>query len=273
MGGNLKIIQAGKIPVFGYLKKVWSYKSLILILAKRDIKSRYSQTLLGLLWAAGQPLIGLLVFTFFFQVLLKIDTGDCPYPLFAFSGMVSWYYFTFLVAQGGTCLSQESHIISKIYFPKMILVLSKAMGGLLELGISILILLVIMVVTGNLPGWEILCLPVFILMNMLAGLSIALWLSALTVRYRDFHHVIPYVVNLGIWLTPVFYPTTIIPSGFNSVLYLNPMAGVIAGFRWTVLGGPFPDWQYSAGIALMILLLVSGVYYFLKVENRFADTA
>lgn len=266
-----KVIAAGKEGLLRYLSRVWQFRRLILGLARRDLKVQYAQTLLGVFWAVIQPLVGLLVFTLFFGQLIKIDTGGIPYPLFAFSGMVSWYFFTYLIAHAGTALINAQDIMTNLYFPKLVLPLSKVLTGLVEFLISLVLLTAMMLVLGFSPPLVVFALPVFLALNMLCGLTIAIWLSALTVRYRDFKHIIPYLVNFGIWLTPVFYPGTLIPEDFSWVLYLNPMAGVIAGFRWSLLGGEMPSLLYGLGFIPVMILFVIGLWYFRRVEDAVVD--
>lgn len=267
----MKVIQAGNTSIWGYFKKVYHYRALITTFTYRDIKAEYAQTVLGILWSAIKPLTGLLIFTIFFDKLLTVDTGNVPYPLFAFSGMVSWYYFTFLMAHAGTALINAQNLIKKIYFPKLILPLSKVLVGLVEFGVSLVLLLIMMFVFGKIPGPQIVFLPVFILLNIIVGLTVGIWLSALTVRYRDFHHIIPYLVSFGIWLTPVFYPATLIPAQYQFVLYLNPMAGVIAGFRWSLLGDVMPSAYFLIGLVPVTFLFILGLLYFRKIEDDIAD--
>jgi len=218
-----------------------------------------------------QPLTGLLIFTFFFNYVVKVDTGGIPYPLFAFSGMISWYFFSSLMAQSGTSLMQSQYLIRKIYFPKLILPISKSLTCFAEFGISLLLLFAIMIITGYYPSINILFLPFFILLNLITGLAIGLWLSALTIRYRDFYHIIPYLINFGIWLTPVFYPATLIPHKIQFLIYFNPMAGIISGFRWSLLGGAPPSVNYLFSFAFVIIIFITGLYYFRKMETKIAD--
>ena len=206
------IITSKPKKLIPYLKEVNQFRNLLLTFARRDLKAIYAQTVLGVLWTALQPLTALIVFSVFFTLLSPVDTGDIPYPLFAFTGLVSWYFFTAMVVRCGTSVAEAQGIISDIYFPKLILPLSKSIVGLVEFGISLAILLVIMLVIGHYPGVQVLALPGFILMNLLLGLTVGTWLSALSYRYRDFQHIVPYLVNFGIWLTPVFYPATLIPG-------------------------------------------------------------
>lgn len=266
-----RVITASDSGLWEYLKKVWRYRKLILTFAARDLKVQYAQTFLGILWSAIQPLTGLLIFTFFFGKLISLDTEDIPYPLFAFSGMVAWYFFTYMVGQGGQSLVNSQDLIKKIFFPKLVLPLSKVLVGLVEFAISFVLLIILMLILGGMPGPEVVFFPFFVLLNILVGLVVAIWLSALTLRYRDLQHLIPYLVNFGIWVTPVFYPMTLIPEKYHYLLYLNPVAGVIAGFRWTLLNGDRPELAYLYSFVPVILLFFAGLFYFQKVEGKTAD--
>ncbi len=266
-----KIISSARNTILPDLRRLYAYRALVFVFARRDLKVQYSQTFMGILWSLLQPLTGLLIFSFFFSYVIKVDTGGIPYPLFAFSGMISWYFFSALMAQSGTSLMQSQYLIRKIYFPKLVLPVSKALSCFAEFGISLALLFAIMLATGYLPGVRLLLLPVFILLNLLTGLTVGLWLSALTIRYRDFHHIIPYLLNFGIWLTPVFYPVTLLPEKIKFLIYFNPMAGVIAGFRWSLLGGEAPSVHYTYAFGLVVLLFFGGLYYFRRMETKIAD--
>jgi len=266
-----KIITSNIPGIRSNLRRVMEHKQLIVTFARRDLKIQYAQTVLGITWSFVRPLIGLLIYTLFFSYLLNVNTGAVPYPLFAFSGMVCWYFFSFLVSNSGVSLRESQHMIKKIYFPKLILPLSKVLVGLVEFSIAIIILLCLMAVWGMVPGIMIILLPLVVLLNVIAGLSIGIWLSALTVRYRDFHHVIPYLVNFGIFLTPVFYPATLIPEEYYYIVYLNPMAGVVESMRWMLFSGPIPSLNFLWGFVPVFLLFFSGIYYFTKIENKIAD--
>ena len=265
-----KVIAPGKKPFWEYFKKVYAFRSLILTLALRDIKVQYAQTFLGILWSAIQPMTGLLIFYFFFYLVFNVDTG-IPFHLFAFSGMVCWYYFTFIIGHAGTSLLGAQDLIKKIYFPKLVLPLSKVFVGFVEFSISFVILVIMMMVAGYYPSIKILLLPVLIILIVITGLSVAIWLSALTIRYRDFHHIIPYIVNFGIWFAPVFYPTTIISDRFHYLIYVNPMAGLIEGFRWMLFDLPAPSPNYLLSLATVFVLFVSGLWYFKNVERKVSD--
>jgi lipopolysaccharide transport system permease protein len=254
-----------------YLKKVFRYRYLISTLILRDLKIRYAQTALGWLWAIAQPLAGVAVFSFFFTYIIQIDTGDVPYPLVALSGMVAWNYFSFVINQGSTVLVASQSLIKKISFPKIVLVIAKSFVGLSEMLVTLLILLIWAFVVGRSLDLRMLLLPIIILCNWMTGLALAIWLSALTVRWRDLQHLIPYLITFGIWVTPVFYPSTIVPEQFSFLVYLNPMAGVIEMLRYSMLGIAVPDPRYLMGLVAALFLLLTGLWYFNKIETLIND--
>jgi len=266
------VIKAGRSGFIPYLRRVIEYRRLIWVFARRDLKAQYAQSVLGLLWAALKPLTGLAIFTLFFGEFIDLGKDlQVEYSLFAFSGMISWYFFTFLLAQSGSSVINAQPIITKVYFPKLILPISKVLVGLVEMGISMVLLIILMVWLGHFPDWNVIWLPVWLFANAIVGLTVGIWLAALTTRYRDFHHIIPYLVNFLIWLTPVFYPATIIPAQYQHFLYLNPMAGVIAGYRWSLLGDTMPSVWYLPGFLMVLLLFVGGIAYFVRVERAIPD--
>jgi lipopolysaccharide transport system permease protein len=267
---DITILNSKPAGWWDYLEQLWKFRSLSLAIARRDLKVRYSQTLLGIFWAVLQPLTGLVIFTVFFGRLIKIDTRGVSYPLFAFSGMVAWLFFSHIVHNAGTALVQSQDLIRKVYFPKVLLLWAKVLVGLVELGISMILFLLILL-WGNSITWRIIFLPAFVVLNIAVGLSIAVWLSALTVRYRDVHHIIPYLVNFGIWLTPVFYPVTLLPPRLEWLMHWNPMAATIAGFRWSLIGSPAPESDYLLSLIPTLMLLIGGFAHFRKVENGISD--
>ena len=267
----MKKITSNQVSWADYCSRIWSYRQFLLTLTLRDIKAKYAQTVLGVLWVIIQPLTGLAIFTLFFQEFIPLDTGSIPYPVFAFTGIVAWYYFAFIVTAAGNSLTEGQELIKKIYFPKIILLLAKVLVGFVDFGITFLLLLLTLLVMGYPIGWTMLLVPVFLVLNILCGLAIALWLSALTFRYRDFYHIIPYLINFGIWLTPVFYPGTIIPDAYNWALYINPMAFVIAGFRWVLLGDVLPSAYYLVSLIPVLFLFFTGLLYFIRVERKIVD--
>ncbi|MCF8464369.1 MAG: ABC transporter permease [Flavobacteriales bacterium] len=255
-----------------YLGKLWEKRSLIWVLAKKDLKEKYAQTALGLAWTILQPLTGLLIFTLFFDRIIKLENiPEVGYAVFAFTGMTSWYFFSFILYQASSSLINNQELIHKVSFPKVILPFSKVLLGAVDFSLSLLLLIILVVATGLSPSVNILFFPFFIFLNVIVGLSISLWLSALTVKNRDLQHIVPYVLNFGIWLTPVFYPATLIPSEFDFLLYLNPMAGIVEGYRWCLWDYQEFNAQYFLGIGLSFVLFLAGFWYFRKVEDGMAD--
>ncbi|MBP9151198.1 MAG: ABC transporter permease [Flavobacteriales bacterium] len=266
-----RIITANDIGFFQYVKRVWKFRSLIRILAVRDIKIRYSQTLLGVLWSVLQPLVAISIYTVFFYYVLGIKTGDVPYPLFVLPGIIGWFQFTNIINGAGMSLLENPDLIRKIEFPKMVLPLSRVLSGLLEVAITFGLMFLLMLIYGYGPSLKILLLPFFILLNIITGLSVSVWLAALTIRYRDFHHIIPYLVSFGIWVTPVFYPSTILPAGAEKYMFLNPVANIIAGFRWCMVDGPMLSYLQLLSFIPVLLLMLGGYRYFYKVEKTIVD--
>jgi lipopolysaccharide transport system permease protein len=265
------VVDAGNKGISLNLKELAAYKNLLFTLALRDIKVRYAQTFLGLVWAAIQPLSTLLIFTLVFSKVARVDTGSIPYPVFAIVGMSAWTYFSFVMSQAGTSIIGAQNMISKIYFPRLIIPFSKALVGLIDFGISFSFIIILMVMYQVPPSPNVVWLPVFILFALIAGLTIGIWLSALTVRYRDFQHIVPFLVQIGLYATPVAYPASLVPEQYRVVYFLNPMAGVVEGFRWSLVGGEIPGTMTLASLLLLLVLFVAGLFYFRKVERVMAD--
>ena len=270
---NTKVITAEPDSLAEYLRKVYEHRNMILTIARRDLKVKYAQTALGVFWAVLQPITGMVIFSLFFTNIFNLEDFGIyvPYYLFAFAGLSAWLYFTYIVQGAGTSLLSEENLVKKVYFPRIVLPLAKTLVGFVDFGITILLLIAMAAVTGNLYPANLIALPLVILVVTFIGFSLAIWLSALTIRYRDFHHLIPYIVNFGIWLTPVFYPATIIPQKIYYLIYLNPMAGAVDFFRWSVMGTPLPSAYFLVSFAVVFLLLVSGLIYFRRVEDLIAD--
>ncbi|WP_017731992.1 ABC transporter permease [Nafulsella turpanensis] len=269
------IVDADKQKLNLNLRELFNYRDLFLILAYRDLKVRYAQTFLGFFWAFLQPAATLLIFTVVFGRAIQVDTDGVPYPLFAITGMTAWTYFAFVLNQSGNSVIGAQEMVKKIYFPRLVIPLSKAVVGFVDFAIAFLILGVMMLFYCFSPSGNILYLPLFILLTIISALAVGIWLSALTIRYRDFQHVVPFLVQFGLYATPTAYPAeTIInslPDWAVAIYYLNPMAGVVEGFRWSVLGGAPPsDFAYISFVLIGILFM-SGLYYFRKVERVMAD--
>lgn len=266
-----KTVLTSRTDLADYLKSIWAYRSLIRSFAVRDIRVKYAQTYLGILWSILQAVIGVGIVTFFFGYIIKINTGDIPYFLYVFPGMASWYFFSFLVGYVGSSMQQSQHLIQKVYFPRLIIPLSQSVVGLIDFCIWIAVCLVFMLIFRNPFSINLVFLPVFIVLNLATGLSVAVWLSALTVRYRDLQIIIPFIIGFGIFVTPVFFPEVMIPAKYSFLLYLNPMAGVITGLRWCILGTEIPSLNYLLGFIPVFFLFVTGMIYFTRVEYKLVD--
>ena len=269
------VVDARKGKVSLNLRELLSYKDLFLVLAYRDLRVRYAQTFLGLFWAFIQPAATLLIFTVVFGMAVNVNTGGMPYPIFAITGMSAWTYFAFVLNQSGNSIIGAQEMVKKIYFPRLIIPLSKAVVGFVDFAVALLFMAFLMLIYGIMPSGNILYLPVFIVLTVITSLAAGIWLSALTIRYRDFQHVVPFIVQFGLYATPIAYPAeTIInslPKWAVIVYYLNPMAGVVEGFRWSVLGGQAPSEYAYISFALIVVLFISALYYFRKIERIMAD--
>lgn len=252
-----------------YLKKIWQNRSLVLTLAKRDLKIKYAQTALGLSWTILQPLTAVVVFTLFFSGLLDLET-PYPYILFVLSGVLLWGLFNYIFSHGSASLTSNSELIKKMSFPKIILPISKVLLALVEFAITFALLLFLMVVFGTKFQLKMLLFPIIILPLILLALGVAMLLSAATIKNRDLFHIIPFLVNFGIWLTPVFYPVSLIPERFIDFLYLNPIAAVIQLFRWSFFDEALSPY-IILGICICFITFIIGFFYFKKVEDKIID--
>jgi len=265
------VIQAHRNKLSLDIKELWSYRDLFLILAYRDFRVRYAQTFLGLFWAILQPVVTLLIFVLIFGKALNVNTGNIPYPVFALTGMVLWSFFAFVLVQSGTSIVGAQEIVKKVYFPRIIIPLSKAVVGLVDLGIALTFLVVLLFYYQIGVSPHFLYFPIFLGLGIMAALSAGIWISALTIRYRDFQHVVPFLVQIGIYATPIAYPASLIPEEYHAIYYLNPMAGIVEGFRWSLMGGNPPDLYAIITSCSVILLFITGLYYFKRTEVNMAD--
>lgn len=269
------IVDANKKSLNLGIKELWSYKDLFLILAYRDYRVRYAQTFLGFIWAFVQPLVTLTIFTLVFGRVAKVDTMGLPYPVFAIVGMSAWTYFAFVMGQSGGSIIGSQGMIKKIYFPRLVIPLGKAFVGLIDFLIVFAFLIGILTFYGVIVSSSIFWLPLFFAMNVISALAVGLWLSALTVRYRDFQQVTPFLVQFGLYATPIAYPTELVlksvPDWLGILFYINPMVGVVEGYRFSILGlGELNQLSYIS-FTLNFILFITGLLYFKKVERVMAD--
>jgi len=254
------------------LKKIWNYRELLYFLTKRDIKVRYKQTVLGGLWAIIQPLFTMIVFTLLFGRLAKMPSDGIPYPVFVYAGLLPWTYFSNALSASGNSLVGSANLITKVYFPRLIVPASASLAGLLDFFVAMLVLGVLMIYYQFVPGFGVLLFPVLVGLTFLCAVGAGLWLSALNVQYRDIRYVIPFLVQLWMFVSPVIYPVSMIEQKYQWLLALNPMGGVIKAYRASLLGHLPIDW-FLLGISsvIIIVLFISGLFYFKRMERTFAD--
>lgn len=265
------ILEANRASA-NYWRDLWRYRELAGFLAWRDIKVRYKQAVLGVAWAIIQPAVQTVLLTFVFGKLAKMPDGGVPYPLIVLTGLLPWQLFTGAFTGAGNSLVGNSHLISKVYFPRLLVPLSSLAVALVDFGVTLALALPVIVILGGAPGWQLLLLPAFIFLALLIALGAGLWITALTVKFRDFRFITPFILQIGVFVTPVGFRTDNLPN-WRDLLALNPLAGVVDGMRWSLLGGRselyLPGLAVSVGVA--VLLLLSGVWYFRKTERQFAD--
>jgi len=266
------VIEPKKAWVPINLKEVWKYRELLYFLTKRDIKVKYKQTVLGGLWAIIQPVFTMVVFTLFFGRLAKIPSDGIPYPIFVYAGLLPWTYFANAVAASGNSLVGSANLITKVYFPRLIVPAAASLAGILDFFIAMLVLGAMMVYYHVLPGMGISLFPFLVGLTFLCAVGVGLWLSALNVRYRDIRYVIPFLVQLWMFVSPVIYPVSMVKAKYQWLLALNPMGGVIKAYRATLLGHLPIDWfLLSLSTGIILILFISGLYFFRRTERYFAD--
>lgn len=256
-----------------YWLDLWRYRELFYFLAWRDILVRYKQTALGIAWALIQPVLTMLIFTFIFGRIAKLPSGGSPYPILVFSALLPWQFFSQAMSAASSSLTSSSNLISKLYFPRMIIPASAVITSAVDFLISSAFLVVLMIWFRFAPSWSIIAVPFFTLLALGAALGAGIWLAALTVRYRDFRFIVPFIVQLGQYISPVGFSSEVIPERWRLLYSLNPMVGIIDGFRWAILGGqakPYPP-AVLLSIAIVALVLITGVRYFRRTERTFAD--
>lgn len=255
------------------LPSLWSYRELLFFLVWRDVKVRYKQTVVGVLWVVLQPMATMLIFTFVFNRIANLTSGSVPYPLFAYTGLLPWQLFTAGIAGATASIVSNGNLISKIYFPRLIIPAASVLAGLVDFGVSLAVLAGLMWYYHYAPGIQVLSIPLFISLAICTALAAGLWLSLLNIRFRDVQHTLPFVLQAWIFLTPVAYPASAIPLSFRPLIGINPMTSVVDGFRWALIGGqgPWAARSFWVSLATVSLLLVTGVLFFRRMEKTFAD--
>lgn len=254
------------------LRELWHYRDLLVILAQRDVKLRYKQTLLGVLWVILQPLVASLIFAVIFGLFARLPSDGVPYLLFVFAGMLPWNYFSGALQRAGNSLIGDARLISKVYFPRLIIPLASTFAVLIDFLVSLAVFAVLLVVYRYSPSWQIVALPYFLLVTTLCAVGVSLWLSALNVQYRDFMYALPFLIQVWMFASPVVYSSTLIPERWRWLWALNPAVGFIEGFRWSLLGESSLDWwMVVSATVISVLAFISGAFFFRRVERGFAD--
>ena len=266
------VIKAGRAEQ-QYWQDIWKYRELFYFLAWRDILVRYKQTAIGLAWALLRPFLTTMVFTVVFGVLLKAPSTGAPYPIVVFAAMLPWQFFSNALSDCSNSLIGNSNLISKIYFPRLIVPTSAVIVSFVDFMISAIILLGFMAWYNFVPDWRILTLPLFVAIAFAAAMGAGLWLAALNVEYRDFRHIVPFIVQFGLYISPVGFSSSVVPERWRLLYSLNPMVGVIDGFRWAILGKDFAIYLpgFLLSVALVMVVLITGIQYFRRMERKFAD--
>jgi lipopolysaccharide transport system permease protein len=257
------------------LGDIWRYRELVYFMIWRDIKVRYKQTLLGAAWAVLQPVLTMLVFNFLFSNIAKMQTdGGIPYPIFSYTALLPWGLFSTALNSASRSLTSNHNMISKTYFPRLVLPMASVLGGLLDFAIAFVVLIGLMIYYHVTPGWNALwALPLFVLLSIVTALGVALWLSAINVQYRDVGYALPFISQFWMFITPIAYSSKVISEKWQLAYALNPMAGVVNGFRWALLGiGNGPDQLVAVSAGIAIIILLTGLIYFRNMERTFADT-
>lgn len=273
MSQNITILEAGRAEK-NYWRDLWRYRELFQVLAWRDISVRYKQTVIGVAWALIRPLLTMVVFTVVFGKVAKLPSdGAAPYALMVFAGMLPWIFFSTALAEASNSLVSNSNLISKVYFPRLIVPTATVVVAFVDFLISFSILIAMMAYYRFLPGLQILLLPVFVLLAFLASLGPSLWITSLNVKYRDFRYIIPFIVQFGLYISPVGFSSSVIPEKWKLLYSLNPVVGVIDGFRWCILGGEaaFDPRTFATSLAVTLFFLWLGIRQFRKMEKSFAD--
>jgi lipopolysaccharide transport system permease protein len=254
------------------LRELWEYRELLYFLIWRDVKVRYKQTALGAAWAIIQPFLTMVVFSLFFGKLGKMASDGIPYPIFSFAALVPWTFFANGLTQASTSLVGSANLIKKVYFPRLAVPIAAVLSGIVDFGLSFLVLLAMMLYYRVVPTKNIVWLPVFLLLTLIASLGVSLWLAALNVEFRDVRYVVPFIAQFWLFATPIAYSSRLLPEPWHTLYGLNPMVGVVEGFRWALLGtNSRPGPMIAVSSLMALLILIGGAYYFRRMEKTFAD--
>jgi lipopolysaccharide transport system permease protein len=271
---DIPVVRIGPAHGWGCLKlgELWEYRELLYFLTWRDISVRYKQTALGMAWAVIQPVMTMVVFSLFFGKLAQIPSDGVPYPIFSLAALVPWTFFSNALTQSSNSLVANANIIRKVYFPRLAIPIAIVLSGVVDFVFAFVVLLAMVLYYGVMPGMNIIWLPLFLLLAFITALGVGLWCCAMNVQFRDVRYAVPFLVQLWMFATPIAYPSSLLSEPWRAVYGLNPMVGVVEGFRWTLLGtGPGPDLVIVASTAVALTILVGGMLYFQKMENTFAD--
>lgn len=272
MNNNVQVVDGDANRFVSAFKGLWPYRELLFFLIWRDVKVRYSQTALGATWAVAQPLLAMVIFTVFFGKLAKMPSDGVPYPIFSYSGLLPWTFFATALSNSGLCLVNNIQLVTKVYFPRMIMPIAAVLSGLVDFTIAFVILIFMMIAFGVPIGWGILFWPLLMVPLALLAIGMGMVLSAVNVRFRDVKHIMPFLVQILLFLTPVIYPTSIIPEKFRFLAGLNPMAGLIEAFRATLLGNVELNWTLLlVSIGMTMFVFFVGSLFFIREEQGFAD--
>jgi lipopolysaccharide transport system permease protein len=264
--------EASKGWAWPKLRELWEFRELLYFFAWRDIKVRYKQTVMGVLWAIIQPFLTMVIFSLFFGRLANVPSDGLPYPLFSYTALVPWTFFANALSQASNSLVVNANMIKKIYFPRLSLPLATVLAGVIDFVLAFVVLLGMMLYYGLVPTLNVLWLPLFLLLALVTSLGVSLWLSALNVQFRDVRYTIPFLTQAWLFATPIAYPSSLLSESWRTIYGLNPMAGVVEGFRWALLGtGTAPGKMIIVSSAVALALFISGAFYFRRMEQSFAD--
>ena len=270
--GIVTLIHPSRGLVSLKLAELWEYRELLYFLTWRDIKVRYKQTAIGVAWAVIQPFFAMVIFSIFFGQLAKIPSDGIPYPIFAYCALLPWQLFSHALNESSNSLVANQGLITKVYFPRLIIPVAPVLAGLVDFGIAFLVLIGMMLYYGIMPTFAVFTIPLFLILAVATALSVGLWLSALNVEYRDVRYTIPFLTQFWLFATPVAYSSSLVPESWRALYGLNPMAGVVEGFRWALLGkAEGPGTLLVVSVMVVIILFIGGLYYFRRMEKTFAD--